>query len=93
MSKFGQYESTLPGGTVLTQKVLGANPIEIEAAEQPQDIYYKEGVRKGTPTFEKHDRCYQCGFTYPESQFEYYQGKAYCIPGGCNNDIPQLRRK
>jgi len=93
MSKFGTTSFTWPGGTVYKSRIKGANPVDIEA-ETPEINYYSEGVKRvGKPSFEKHDRCYQCGFTYPKSGFVYYQGRPYCIQGGCDQDIEQLRRR
>ncbi len=93
MSKWGSTNFTWPGGTVYKSRVFGANPVDIEA-ETPTVAFYKEGVKKvGIPSFEPWDRCFQCGFTYPRSKFQYYQNKPYCIQGGCFRDIAQLRRK
>jgi hypothetical protein len=47
---------------------------------------------KGPPRFVGADECTLCRFTFPRDQFEYFRGKPYCIPRGCNRDIPGIRR-
>ena len=93
MSKFGTTAFTWPGGTVYTSRIGGANPVDFEV-DTPVINYYSEGVKRvAKPSFEKWDRCFQCGFTYPKGKFVYYQGRPYCIPGRCFGDIKQLKRR
>ena len=47
-------------------------------------------VKKGVVTGEKYYRCGVCGFNYPASEFTYFEGKRYCIPHKCYEDINSI---
>lgn len=89
---------TWPGGTVYRSVVKNSRDVEvtsIQASEQPDSTmtYNKEGQTRSYAKFRKWERCWQCGIEFPVEKMQKYQGKFYCIPGGCHKDIAQLREK
>lgn len=44
-------------------------------------------VRKGLLTGEEKHRCGICGYIYPESKLTFFEGKYYCHPHRCYEDI------
>jgi len=47
-------------------------------------------VKKGKLTQERYYRCSICGYLYPASDFEMFEGKRYCHQHGCCDDIADI---
>jgi hypothetical protein len=47
-------------------------------------------VKKGKLTQERYYRCGVCGYLYPESEFEVFEGKRYCHKHRCYEDIADI---
>lgn len=50
------------------------------------------GVKPGV-SFQRSYGCFECGQWFPEEDIEWFRGKPYGVPCGCNADIESILRQ